>query len=72
MAGVDRREAEGLLELVHARADRGATGASWQRRALAALERDLSRDEALARMTEEYVARCREGAPVTEWSLPGS
>lgn len=71
MAGVDRREAEGLLELVHARADHGATGASWQRRALAALERDLSRDEALARLTEEYVARCREGAPVAEWTLPG-
>jgi gamma-glutamyl:cysteine ligase YbdK (ATP-grasp superfamily) len=72
MAGVDRREAEALLEIVHARADRGATGASWQRRALAALERHLSRDEALARMTEEYLARCREGAPVAEWNLPGS
>ena len=54
----------------HTRVDRGTTGAYWQRRALAALERELSRDEALARMTEEYLARCREGAPVAEWSLP--
>ena len=71
MAGVDRGEAEGLLEVVHARVDAGATGSSWQRRALAALERHLSRDEALARMTEEYLARSRDGAPVAEWSLPG-
>jgi hypothetical protein len=69
-AGVDRSDSAPLLAVMAARAASGRTGARWQRRALARLERSRPRDEALVALVEHYVARSREGAPVHEWSDP--
>jgi len=69
--GVDPAEADALLAVIARRAESGLTGSAWQRRALGALERGLSRPEALAAMTEAYLERCATGAPVHEWSIPG-
>jgi hypothetical protein len=69
-AGVAEEEAGERLRLIEERVARGTTGSWWQRRALAALERGTSRSAALAAMTEAYIERSREGAPVHTWSLP--
>ena len=68
--GVEPGEADALLGVVAERAASGLTGAVWQRRALAALERDAPREEALAAMTEAYHARSSSAGPVHTWDLP--
>jgi len=52
---------------VAARAASGRTGARWQRRALAALERERPREEALAALVEAYLEEGREDRPVHRW-----
>ncbi|MGD9694251.1 MAG: glutamate--cysteine ligase [Thermoleophilia bacterium] len=69
-AGVAEDEAEEHLSVIERRAALGATGSSWQRRALAALEGRAGRREALALMTEAYIERAADGAPVHRWSVP--
>ena len=70
--GVSAAEADELLSLVVERVNRGATGAGWQRAALAALEgAGASRGRALAEMTEAYLERFASGAPVHAWTTPG-
>lgn len=69
-AGVDAGEARGLLDVVATRAASRRTGAAWQRRALAAAERDRDRAGALRAMTEAYAERSATGAPVHEWDVP--
>ena len=68
-AGVDRDEATELVGVVEARIRSGQTGARWQRRRLATLERDTSRPRALARLLDEYVQRSEAGQPVHTWPL---
>lgn len=68
--GVDAHEADELLAVVAERVRAGITGAVWQRRALARLERALPRRQALAALTEVYLARAADGAPVHTWRLP--
>jgi gamma-glutamyl:cysteine ligase YbdK (ATP-grasp superfamily) len=68
-AGVDRDEAIALMSVVEARITSGQTGACWQRRRLAALERTTSRPRALATMLDEYVQRSETGQPVHTWPL---
>jgi hypothetical protein len=70
-AGVDAGEAERLLAIVAARAASGRTGARWQRRALARLERGRGRDEALAALVARYLAEAASGRPVHEWAEVG-
>ena len=65
--GVDPDEADDLLGVIAARVEARATGSAWQRAALAALERRLPRERALAALTEGYIARAATGAPVHEW-----
>ena len=48
-AGVEPEEVDELLAVIEARAATGQTGAVWQRRTLAALERQLGREQALGR-----------------------
>jgi gamma-glutamyl:cysteine ligase YbdK (ATP-grasp superfamily) len=67
-AGVDDAEAGRLLAVVAARAESGRTGARWQRRALARLERGAARDEALAALVARYRAEAATGRPVHEWA----
>ena len=69
--GVDRDEADDLLGVIAERAASGTTGSVWQRRALASLERGMSRPAALAALTEAYLERSRGGAPVHEWTASG-
>jgi hypothetical protein len=68
--GVDGDEADELLGVIAARVEARATGSAWQRAALAALERRLPREEALAALTEAYLERAAGDAPVHEWSVP--
>jgi gamma-glutamyl:cysteine ligase YbdK (ATP-grasp superfamily) len=69
-AGVDRDETERLLGIIEGRVSCGVTGAVWQRRTLAALERGgASREEALRAMLERYIAEVDSGLPVHAWSI---
>lgn len=70
-AGVEREEAERLLEVAERRMASGATGAAWQRSRLRRLEERLPRERALAAMTEEYLALSAAGEPVHLWDAPG-
>jgi len=70
-AGVLAEEADGLLEVIAARAASGQTGAVWQRQAVAALEPGLDRGRALAAMLERYLGHQHGSAPVHTWPLPG-
>jgi gamma-glutamyl:cysteine ligase YbdK (ATP-grasp superfamily) len=68
--GVDADEAEALLRVIESRVSRGTTGARWQVRTLAELERTTNRDEALAAMLERYMALSADGSPVHGWATP--
>jgi hypothetical protein len=69
-AGVAGDEADRLLAVIDARARTGQTGASWQRRTLAALEPSLGRERALAAMLDRYMRHSATGAPVHSWPVP--
>jgi len=68
--GVAADEAERLLDVFASRVERGRTGAWWQRAALAALERDRPRDEALRLMLDRYLGWQDSPTPVHEWPVP--
>lgn len=70
-AGVAPEEAHQLLDVISERVACGQTGAAWQRATLAALERHLDRDHALAAMLERYLDHAATGRPVHTWPLPG-
>jgi gamma-glutamyl:cysteine ligase YbdK (ATP-grasp superfamily) len=69
-AGVAGDEADRLLAVIDARARTGQTGATWQRRTLAALEPSLGRERALAAMLDRYMRHAATGAPVHSWPVP--
>jgi len=69
-AGVDPAEADAQIRVVEARVAMGTSGAAWQRRSLARLEKRMGRRRALAAMLERYVELFGEGRPVHEWPLP--
>jgi gamma-glutamyl:cysteine ligase YbdK (ATP-grasp superfamily) len=66
-AGVAAEEADGLLEVICARAATGQTGAVWQRATLAAAERHHDREHALAVMFGRYLRYAETGLPVHTW-----
>jgi gamma-glutamyl:cysteine ligase YbdK (ATP-grasp superfamily) len=66
-AGVAAEEANGLLEVISARAASGQTGAAWQRATLAAAERHHDRQRALAIMLDRYLQCAATGLPVHTW-----
>jgi len=68
-AGVTAEEAEGLLEVIAARAATGQTGAAWQRATLAAAERRHNRERALAIMLDRYLQCAQTGLPVHTWPI---
>jgi gamma-glutamyl:cysteine ligase YbdK (ATP-grasp superfamily) len=68
-ARIDSAESDPLVARIVERAERGQTGAAWQRARLGSLESSRPTREALVRMLEEYVARSDEGAPVDQWEL---
>lgn len=69
-AGVSAGEADTLLDVVSERAASGQTGAVWQRSALARLEQDRGRHEALAAMLDCYLEHAGTGRPVHTWPIP--
>ena len=60
-------EADQLLGVIAARVSSGQTGATWQRRVLAALEPRLGREPALAVMLERYLELSATDQPVHTW-----
>jgi gamma-glutamyl:cysteine ligase YbdK (ATP-grasp superfamily) len=69
-AGIEEAEADAHLGVVAERAARGATGAQWQRRALARFEETRPREGALAAMLAQYLEHAAEDAPVHTWPIP--
>ena len=69
-AGVEEEEAARWLGVFADRAASGRTGARWQRRALARLERGRSREAALHELVAHYRAEAARGRPVHEWPDP--
>ena len=60
-----------ILEVFAERVRSRITGATWQRRALAALEkRSFDRDVALREMLEHYVAGFESRQPISAWPTP--
>ena len=68
-AGVAAEEAEGLLDVISARAATGRTGAVWQRATLAAAEQRHDRERALAVMLGRYLSYSGTGSPVHTWPI---
>jgi gamma-glutamyl:cysteine ligase YbdK (ATP-grasp superfamily) len=68
-AGVAAAEADGLLEVISARAASGQTGAAWQRATLAAAKRRHNPPRALAVMLNHYLQRAETGLPVHTWPI---
>jgi hypothetical protein len=66
--GVSSEDCEPLLRVIVDRAASGQTGSVWQSRALAALEGEASREEALMGLVERYVGLSASGEPVHQWS----
>lgn len=68
-ANVEAEEAERLLGLIASRVSCRITGARWQRRVLAELEKSRTRSEALAAMLRGYMACAASGSPVHCWPI---
>lgn len=68
-AGVAPDEADRLLDVIAQRAASGLTGAAWQRRTLASLERTQPREAALRELLERYLALSEAGRPVHTWPV---
>jgi gamma-glutamyl:cysteine ligase YbdK (ATP-grasp superfamily) len=66
-AGVAAAQADGLLEIISARAASGQTGAVWQRATLAAAKRRHDPERALAVMLNHYLQWAETGLPVHTW-----
>jgi hypothetical protein len=69
MAGVASDEAAELLEIIQARVQTRQTGAIWQRKTLAALERHLDRKRALSAMLARYCELAAQERPVHTWPV---
>jgi hypothetical protein len=69
---VTAAEADGLLEVILARAATGQTGAAWQRATLAAARiRHHNAEHALAVMLNHYLQCAETGLPVHTWPIAG-
>ena len=68
-AGAAAAEADGLLDVISARAVSGQTGAAWQRATLSAAERHHDRQHALAIMLDLYLHCADTGLPVHTWPV---
>jgi gamma-glutamyl:cysteine ligase YbdK (ATP-grasp superfamily) len=69
-AEVAPADTDHLLDVIAGRVATGQTGAVWQRRALAAAERRLTRQSALAAMLHNYLDLAATGQPVHTWPAP--
>jgi hypothetical protein len=67
--GVDSAESEHYLSVVRDRRRALTTGSRWLRRCLHRLDARYSRQEALQRLTQEYLVNVESRRPVHEWSV---
>jgi gamma-glutamyl:cysteine ligase YbdK (ATP-grasp superfamily) len=67
--GVTASEAQRYLDVIRARIQRAQNGATWQRAALAALERNQPQEVAQREMLEAFYAHSLTNQPVAEWPL---
>jgi hypothetical protein len=67
--GVAAEEADGLLDVISARAATGQTGAMWQRATLAAAGQHHDRERALAVIVGRYLRYSGTGLPVHTWPV---
>ncbi len=67
--GIAAAEADRYLGVIRQRLERRQTGAIWQQRKLALLRREMSLDQALHSLLEEYHEHSLAGEPVAEWPL---
>ena len=65
----DFTEVDALLEVIAVRSARDRTGARWQRRTLAGLERTMARETALRELVGRYLEHAASGRPVHEWPV---
>jgi hypothetical protein len=65
--GVKTDDADRLLGIIEQRCLTGRTGATWQTQTVHRLERTVSREEALRRMTQGYIERMTSNEPVHAW-----
>jgi len=65
--GADADEVEKYLSIVRERREALTTGARWLRRSLLRLDATSSRRDALARLTQAYLAHARTRRPIHEW-----
>jgi gamma-glutamyl:cysteine ligase YbdK (ATP-grasp superfamily) len=68
-SALDAAEVDALLAVIAARVTRGGTGARWQRRTLAYLERSMTRERALRELVARYLEHAASGRPVHEWPM---
>ena len=68
-AGVDANDVDPWLDILRSRIQSRQTGAQWQRRALEALERDQTRDEALHSLVLRYAEHSERDEPVHQWPI---
>jgi len=64
--GVADNERRRYLGLIRDRLDSETTPASWQRRTVDAMGK-VPREQSMAQLVEEYLAKVSTGAPVSEW-----
>jgi hypothetical protein len=69
-AGVAAADYDALIGAFLERAERGQTGARWQRAVLRSLEAKTNRAEALAAMLNRYLEHSADGQPVHSWPVP--
>lgn len=67
--GVADKEITRYLSVIEHRLENGQTGAVWQNKMLAALEKANSRKEALHQLLEYYIKHSKTNTPVAEWPV---
>jgi hypothetical protein len=67
--GVEPGDMDPLFEVLRARLATGQTGAQWQLRTLALLERQMPRADALSGMLVRYMGLVERGMPVHTWPV---
>jgi gamma-glutamyl:cysteine ligase YbdK (ATP-grasp superfamily) len=67
--GIGKEESDRYLGVIERRLQRRMTGAIWQRTRLANLKQQISREQALHALLEEFIGYSERNLPVTEWQL---
>ena len=66
---VEQSEIDFFLNIIENRLETRQTGARWQRKQLAELEKSSPRKQALQNLLHLYLTHCASGQPVHQWSV---